>query len=400
MTSEDELDPDDMPTIPIPARRVVTTFDAASRHERLENKPLPIRFIRRLVITGFGMWIHISSAIGKQLNWRPSVEPYVGYGTDDYSRLICRTVYAPARSEPGRLVRGLRAMLMVPAPATHVRIAIDAAPLTTVQIGSSEVYDRVDHGRDRSGETIISEVSGYLDLVAERRLEPGIHTVSYQVAHRKPVASQLFTIAPGTPIGVISDVDDTIMVTQAPSPLRAAYNLLLLNPKKRGSVPGMGVLFNKIADMFPQAPFFYLSTSPWNVESSIRNFIADQGFPRGPLLLRDLDPRPKTFIPSGVQHKLEFAEQLMGDFPDMRFILIGDDGQKDPTTYATIARRYPGRVLAIGIRQLSPREYSPLGTVAGLTATQPMPVTDVPVFTGTTGSNLMKTMLPYLAKFQ
>ena len=38
----------------------------------------------------------------------------------------------------------------------------------------------------------------------------------------------------------------------------------------------------------------------------------------------------------------------------MRFILIGDDGQKDPTTYATIARRYPGRVLAIGIRQLSP----------------------------------------------
>jgi phosphatidate phosphatase APP1 len=224
--------------------------------------------------------------------------------------------------------------------------------------------------------------------------------VSYQVAHRKPVASQLFTIAPGTPIGVISDVDDTIMVTQAPSPLRAAYNLLLLNPKKRGSVPGMGVLFNKIADMFPQAPFFYLSTSPWNVESSIRNFIADQGFPQGPLLLRDLDPRPKTFIPSGVQHKLEFAEQLMGDFPDMRFILIGDDGQKDPTTYATIARRYPGRVLAIGIRQLSPREYSPLGPVAGLTTTQPVPVTDVPVFTGTTGSNLMKTMLPYLAKFQ
>ena len=33
----------------------------------------------------------------------------------------------------------------------------------------------------------------------------------------------------------------------------------------------------------------------------------------------------------------------------------------------------------------------------GLTATQPMPVTDVPVFVGTTGVNLMKTMLPYLA---
>ena len=32
----------------------------------------------------------------------------------------------------------------------------------------------------------------------------------------------------------------------------------------------------------------------------------------------------------------------------------------------------------------------------GMTSTQPMPVTDVPVFTGTTGANIMKTMLPYL----
>lgn len=187
------------------------------------------------------------------------------------------------------------------------------------------------------------------------------------------------------------------MVTQAPSLMKAAYNLLLLDPKKKMPVAGMNLLFNRIADMFPDAPFFYLSTSPWNVESSIRHFIANHGFPEGPLLLRDLDPRPKTFIPSGVQHKLEYAEQLMADFPDMKFILIGDDGQRDPTTYATIARRYPGRVLAIGIRQLSPREVAGnLGTVAGRAVTQPIPVTDVPVFTGTTGSNLMKTMLPFL----
>ena len=54
-------------------------------------------------------------------------------------------------------------------------------------------------------------------------------------------------------------------------------------------------------------------------------------------------------------------------------------------------------VLAIGIRQLSPREVTGnFGSVAGRVATQPMPFTDVPVFTGTTGSNIMKTMLPFL----
>ena len=236
-------------------------------------------------------------------------------------------------------------------------------------------------------------------MLAEHRLEPGVHMVSCKVTRRPAVEAELFTIPSTAKVGVISDVDDTCMVTQVPTLWKAVYNMLFLSPHKRASVPGMAVMYNKIASMFPGAPFFYLSTSPWNVENSIRNFLKDYGFPDGPLLLRDLDPRPKTFVPSGVQHKLEYAEQLMEDFPDMKFILIGDDGQKDPTTYAEIARRYPGRVLAIGIRQLSPKESGGFGTMSGFSTTQPVPVTDVPVFTGTTGSNIMKTMLPYLRQF-
>ena len=343
---------DDMPTVPIPARKAATTFDTPSKRERIEVKPPITRFIRRAVTRVFGVWSRISTQVVRQWDWYPRVEPYVGYGTGDYSRLICRTVYAPRHAQSGELIRGIRGMLAIPAPRTHVQASIDDMPLNTVQ----------------------------LDLVAEHRLVPGIHRVSYSVANRKPVSANLYTIPASAKVGIISDVDDTIMITQAPVPWKAAYNLLFLDPKKKASVPGMSVLFTRIADLFPGAPFFYLSTSPWNVESSIRNFITDHGFPEGPLLLRDLDPRPKTFVPTGPQHKLEFAEQLMADFPDMKFILVGDDGQKDPTTYATIARRYPGRVLAIVIRELSPRESTGLASVTGLTSTQPT----------------LKTMLPYL----
>lgn len=387
---------DDMPTVPIPARKAATTFDTPSKRERIEVKPPITRFIRRAVTRVFGVWSRISTQVVRQWDWYPRVEPYVGYGTGDYSRLICRTVYAPKHAQSGELIRGIRGMLAIPAPRTHVQASIDDMPLNTVQIGVSEVYDKVDRTRDLGSEYAISDSAGYLDLVAEHRLVPGIHRVSYSVANRKPVSANLYTIPASAKVGIISDVDDTIMITQAPVPWKAAYNLLFLDPKKKASVPGMSVLFTRIADLFPGAPFFYLSTSPWNVESSIRNFITDHGFPEGPLLLRDLDPRPKTFVPTGPQHKLEFAEQLMADFPDMKFILVGDDGQKDPTTYATIARRYPGRVLAIVIRELSPRESTGLASVTGVTSTQPTPVTDVPVFTGTTGSNILKTMLPYL----
>ncbi|WEV69099.1 DUF2183 domain-containing protein [Bifidobacterium sp. ESL0775] len=388
---------DDMPTVPIEVHRASTSFDSRKtsipRHGDIE--PL-LRHARKAVTQGFGLWARFSTKLVRRWGWFPKVEPYAGYGTDDYARLVCRTVMAPGGSRSGELMRGIRGMLAVPAAGVRVKIEIDGVPVNSVQVGVSEVYDRYDTSREISSAYAISDSAGYLDLVAERGNTPGVHHVSYQVAGRRKVDSELFVVAERAKVGIITDVDDTIMVTHAPSPVKAAYNLLLLNPKKRSTVPGMSALFTRLSDMLPDAPFFYLSTSPWNVESSIRNFIAEQGYPAGPLLLRDLDPRPKAFIPTGVEHKLEFAEQLMEDFPDMRFILIGDDGQKDPVTYATIARRYPGRVLAIAIRELSPKEASPLAEVAGLTATQPMPVTDVPVFTGTTGSNIMKTMLPYL----
>ncbi|MBT1165503.1 App1 family protein [Bifidobacterium simiarum] len=382
----------------IPAQHATTTFDAASKHERISAQPFRVRAMRHTVLGAFGVWTKVSNVIARQLlGWFPRVEPYIGYGTGSYSRLICRTVYAPATRTAGMIMRGIRALLMVPAAHTQVKISIDSTPLVTVQVGDSASYDAVDAHPDLSSKYAVSDTQGYLDLVAERELEPGKHDVSYAVAHREPVHSTLYTIPADAKVGIISDVDDTIMVTQAPILWRAAYNLLFLNPRKRLSVPSMSVFYSKLQEQFPDAPFFYLSTSPWNVEGSIRHCIEYHGFPEGPLLLRDLDPRPKTFIQSGVQHKLEFVEQLMADFPQMKFILLGDDGQKDPTTYATIARRYEGRVLAIGIRQLNPGESGiPLQKMAGVTATQPAPALDVPVFYGTTGKNLMKTMLPYL----
>ena len=139
-----------MATVPIPARHVVTTFDAASKHEQIDVKPLPVRIFRRIVTGVFSLWAKISTTIVTNLNWRQQVEPYVGYGTSNFSRLICRTVYEPLRRKPGALMRGWRGMLAVPAPKVKVKLSIDGVPVETVQVGTSEVYDRVDRFRERS----------------------------------------------------------------------------------------------------------------------------------------------------------------------------------------------------------------------------------------------------------
>lgn len=88
----DAISEDDMPTVPIPARKVVTTFDAASKHERIEVKPPLTQLFRRTITKAFNGWVTVSTNMVRNLNWYPRVEPYVGYGTEHYSRLICRTV--------------------------------------------------------------------------------------------------------------------------------------------------------------------------------------------------------------------------------------------------------------------------------------------------------------------
>ncbi|MBH9979182.1 DUF2183 domain-containing protein [Bifidobacterium sp. W8108] len=374
---------------------VSTAFDAAGPGERIESRPAPVRLARRIVTGLFEFWVGLSTGLTGRMGWFPRIQPYVGYGTQAYSRLICRTVLSDSQGRSDRTMRGIRELLTVPAPRTRVALAIDQVRLGTVQVGDSAVYDAVDSSRNQNGEFVLSDRSGYLDLVAEHHLTPGTHQVSYKVQGRPTVTAPLYIVPPEARFGVISDVDDTIMVSQVPTHWKAAWNFLLSDPHNRSSVAGMSVFYNRIHDLDPSAPFFYLSASPWNVEGAIRGFIRDHGFPSGPLLLRDLDPRPKTFVPSIVQHKMEFIHQLMADFPHMRFVLIGDDGQSDPTTFAEVVHRYPGRVLAIGIRQLSPGE-SGLGII-NRTSSQPAPETGVPVFYGTTGVNLMRTMLPYLA---
>ena len=84
---------DDMPTVPIPARKAATTFDTPSKRERIEVKPPITRFIRRAVTRVFGVWSRISTQVVRQWDWYPRVEPYVGYGTGDYSRLILSLIH-------------------------------------------------------------------------------------------------------------------------------------------------------------------------------------------------------------------------------------------------------------------------------------------------------------------
>jgi len=85
-------------------------------------------------------------------------------------------------------------------------------------------------------------------------------------------------------------------------------------------------------------------------------FLHRHAYPPGPLLMTDWGPTPDAWFRSGQEHKRRELARLLEEFPHLRWLLIGDDGQHDPELYGEAARRHPERALAVVIRELSPAE--------------------------------------------
>ena len=164
---------------------------------------------------------------------------------------------------------------------------------------------------------------------------------------REPRTTPLEVMVPGhdATFGVISDVDDTILETGVERVWRMIRQTFTGSALTRTAFPGASELY---ADLAAGAnPIFYISSSPWNLHSFLVAFIRHHGFPLGPVLLRDL-----IGTAEGREQKTGRIQEVLDLHPRLRFVLIGDSGEKDPEIYAAAARANPGRILAIYIREV------------------------------------------------
>ena len=118
----------------------------------------------------------------------------------------------------------------------------------------------------------------------------------------------------------------------------------------------MAVLYERLVRAHPGSPVIYLSTGAWNVAPTLTRFLSRNLYPAGPLLLTDWGPTHDRWFRSGRAHKEENLRRLADEFPHVRWLLIGDDGQHDEELYARFAAEHPERVAAVAIRRLSTGE--------------------------------------------
>lgn len=150
---------------------------------------------------------------------------------------------------------------------------------------------------------------------------------------------------------VVTDIDDTIKISSVTDRKELMANTFF-RPWK--AVPGMAALYQQWAKA--GAVFHYVSNSPWPLESELESFLAHERFPAGTTHLRPFSARDTLtealFKPNG-HHKEDVLRSLMNDFPQRKFILIGDSGERDPEIYGAIAREFPDRITKILIRRVS-----------------------------------------------
>ncbi len=201
-----------------------------------------------------------------------------------------------------------------------------------------------------------SDEEGYFELALPRE-DNQIGWVKYTVSFGdEDNDAELLALSPSpqAEFGIISDIDDTLIKTDAWSLRRNLWNSLTGNVKSRHVFPDAVDLVQKMHN--DVNPVFYVSSSPWNLHSFLTEIFDLAGLVRGPKFLRDLGISEEKFITGNQgQHKSKAIDEILAANPDLQFTLLGDTGQHDAHVYHDTILRHPGRIKQVILRAPKPK---------------------------------------------
>jgi len=275
---------------------------------------------------------------------QPLVVAYRGHGRPDRVTLTGRVLEArrSRAAEAGdpwwrNAVAVLRRVASREVPGVQVTVVVD--------------------GRRQS---VVTDADGYWHAVVDGlALTPGwqVATVETPVSGSE-TAAEVLVVPADAPLALVSDIDDTVVHSGITNLLSAARTLLFRNAATRTPWAGVAELYRALVAGTTggptPTPVFYLSTSPWNLYDLLVDFLDRRGLPRGPLMLMDWGLSGRGLIRGEKnQHKRARLDQLLGDHPGIRLLLVGDSGERDAEVFRDVARAYPGRVVGAVVRNVT-----------------------------------------------
>lgn len=211
----------------------------------------------------------------------------------------------------------------------------------------------------------ITEKDGFfrMEWVSDTSVPAGLHNV--RVDYLSPSGDIIasgegsFFVPHITQLGIISDIDDTFLVSYSSTIFKRLWTLFTHNARSRRAFEGVRehyklLEYAQTTDDNPN-PIFYVSSSEWNLYDYLNEFITIQKLPQGIFLLNQLKQWYQLIKTGKTKHEGKFVRvvRIMEAFPKQQFILLGDNSQKDPEIYNTIVEHFSKRVFAVYIRNVA-----------------------------------------------
>ena len=167
-------------------------------------------------------------------------------------------------------------------------------------------------------------------------------------------------------LGIISDIDDTFLISHSNNFFKKLYVLLLKNINKRK-------IFNDVAEHYralsaagqdtevASNSFFYVSSSEWNLYEFIDEFAQLHQLPKAVIKLKKIKTGISDFLftgRGGHDHKFEKIKDIISFYPSLPYVLFGDDTQQDPYLYERVCKIFPRNIRVVYIRQTGSKSKS------------------------------------------
>lgn len=192
-------------------------------------------------------------------------------------------------------------------------------------------------------------------------LESGWHkyTVSCKV-NGKGIVEQGELLKPfKSKLGIISDIDDTFLISHTHNIFKKLYVILTRNINNRKVFDDVVPHYQALSRAGQEGEgtfnsFFYVSSSEWNLYQFILQLARMHELPKAIIKLKKIKTGLADFLftgRGGHDHKFIKIKDVISFYPQLQYVLMGDDSQHDPQLYERVCKVFPMNVKAVYIRQ-------------------------------------------------
>ncbi|KAK3369203.1 hypothetical protein B0T24DRAFT_532343 [Lasiosphaeria ovina] len=261
----------------------------------------------------------------------------------------------PASPPSSPTLSASRTTYATPSGLTEAELAVANAnlmarigPFMTTPLVQQPITIFFYNDEDSQSRTVTTDDSGHFSIRAALDFVP---THLRVLANENISATKPIEIIEPRGVSLISDIDDTIKRSNIHLGAREIFRNTFIRDLADLTVEGVKEWYHKLHGMGVQV--HYCSNSPWQLFPVLATFFIMAGLPPGSIHLKHYSGMLQGIFEPVAERKKGTLEKILRDFPERKFLLVGDSGEADLEVYTDLAVANPGRILAVFIRDVT-----------------------------------------------